>query len=1359
MLFGALIGPYFIDWTSYRADFEREAARILGHPVKVRGGADARLLPFPSVTFNNVTVGEQSDSSPMMTIERFSLDAELAPFLRGEILIFDMRIEEPDATVRLLPDGRIDWAERVVSASPLNRQLDAVVLENVAISGGRITVVDEQNARRFVVDDVQAGLMAASLQGPWRIEGSGAVAGQRGDFLFQTGRAQDGQIRLRSRLSPDALGISLEMEGQALFENDKPYYFGNFTVSADDPAQFLDLPAEASSGESVERVARLFGPFDLTNERFRSDDYRLEIGVAADPYLVEGEVTIDTGAAPEFPLTARGQQIGMESRPQPPSMGTPARQAGEQATRLADDIDLRERLASLADMVRSVPIPPMSGRVDLSLPAIVAGRTTVRNVRVLAEPDGAGWTISNASAQFPGRTTVETSGRLTLTRDMRYDGHIVVAVSQPTGLASWLHGEIDPAIRRLDSGGFEADVSFSQQVQRFDNLQIILDGALAGGRIERVANALDGQATDRSRGASYSIDLNAETVDLDLARALVRFLEPERKAGNAAPGQGDQTGNRIAARIHTDRLSGFGVEAGDVQAVFTLADGRLSLERALLGDVAGASVGMSGQWHDIDAEMTRANLQLGVRAVDPSGLIALAERLGGSQLRNHPWTARLRKAAAYGENFSGDFELTLGGDAFAHEVRLSGQGEAGGTAFTIELAREDARADWLVSPLRLSLEAENDEPYRLFGQMGFDVLPFALEGPARFSATLDGQAVHGAAFSLDYEAEAARASLAGTVLLDETGLQSGEMDLALNADDWSGYLLALGIPAPGGEFGLAGAARARLITNSRTVLVEDLVAQIEANRIAGEIVIPRNRMTSLPITGTLDLDRVDARWLASVVTGGSADTVSALIEQDTAGPQGGWSDVEFHPPVDGIPDMAFRVRTSALIVDDTRRVNSVIFDLTHGNGEITVRNLVGEGLGGRVSGEAVLSNNAGTVLLSAALSLADGSIAKMLETAGLRSDLATGIADLTLSLEGSGKSPLALVNALAGSGRLDNGQVRVPGLSIAVFPAILAAADAEGFEIEDASVRALVADEMARGSFVLPHPLSVPFTFAGGTARADAITTGHADARISAGFRLSVATGLLDSAIEVSFEPDEDNRVAGTNPSVRLSFFSPASALGSVSNGKASGVVYNVTDLSNYLSVRAFERERRKVERLQASVLEKQRLRREVVLLRTEIARREALRIRDRLILENDARRRAAGRRIEAKHKADEAAARALYERAERALIEAAEKLDAQERERVRAQEEVRIQAEREAAARSRAQALAAQKAEAEARRRAEAAAAAAAASSDWVERGELLPPPAAAVPSDLSNGLPGVPSVDAGLPDPSIGGVPEGNR
>ena len=53
-LFAALIVPWFVNWNDYRASFEAEASRILGHRVHVEGDAHATILPSPSLTFTDV---------------------------------------------------------------------------------------------------------------------------------------------------------------------------------------------------------------------------------------------------------------------------------------------------------------------------------------------------------------------------------------------------------------------------------------------------------------------------------------------------------------------------------------------------------------------------------------------------------------------------------------------------------------------------------------------------------------------------------------------------------------------------------------------------------------------------------------------------------------------------------------------------------------------------------------------------------------------------------------------------------------------------------------------------------------------------------------------------------------------------------------------------------------------------------------------------------------------------------------------------------------------------------------------------------------------------------------------------------
>lgn len=186
-LTAALVGPYFVDWTTYRADFEREASYILGRKVTVNGTAKARLLPFPSVTFSDVSVSGGPGGEPAMTVETFSMDAELAPFMRGEILIFDMRLERPKMRLSVGADGVVDWALR--PSMPYDPA--QIALEKLTISEGQVLVRHGAGGRDHSLTEINATIAARSLAGPWRAEGTLRLDGIRTALAISTGKPDE----------------------------------------------------------------------------------------------------------------------------------------------------------------------------------------------------------------------------------------------------------------------------------------------------------------------------------------------------------------------------------------------------------------------------------------------------------------------------------------------------------------------------------------------------------------------------------------------------------------------------------------------------------------------------------------------------------------------------------------------------------------------------------------------------------------------------------------------------------------------------------------------------------------------------------------------------------------------------------------------------------------------------------------------------------------------------------------------------------------------------------------------------------------------------------------------------------------
>ena len=90
-LIAALVGPYFIDWNQFRPQFEAEATRIIGAPVRVGGKLDARLLPAPSLQLRSVVVGGANDLGKVRA-DKLDVEFSLGSLMRGEVRATELTI-------------------------------------------------------------------------------------------------------------------------------------------------------------------------------------------------------------------------------------------------------------------------------------------------------------------------------------------------------------------------------------------------------------------------------------------------------------------------------------------------------------------------------------------------------------------------------------------------------------------------------------------------------------------------------------------------------------------------------------------------------------------------------------------------------------------------------------------------------------------------------------------------------------------------------------------------------------------------------------------------------------------------------------------------------------------------------------------------------------------------------------------------------------------------------------------------------------------------------------------------------------------------------------------------------------------
>jgi uncharacterized protein involved in outer membrane biogenesis len=107
-LITALVGPLFIDWNSYRAEFETKASRLTGLDFRVTGAIDARLLPTPTVVLQDVEFGRPEEGSKVRA-RHLRIEFALGALVRGEWRIAEAQLESPEFTAGLDGTGRVAW--------------------------------------------------------------------------------------------------------------------------------------------------------------------------------------------------------------------------------------------------------------------------------------------------------------------------------------------------------------------------------------------------------------------------------------------------------------------------------------------------------------------------------------------------------------------------------------------------------------------------------------------------------------------------------------------------------------------------------------------------------------------------------------------------------------------------------------------------------------------------------------------------------------------------------------------------------------------------------------------------------------------------------------------------------------------------------------------------------------------------------------------------------------------------------------------------------------------------------------------------------------------------------------------------
>lgn len=963
-LFTALIGPYFVDWTAYRATIEANAERFLGTRVAIDGEAELRLLPSPRIRLTDVRLG--GEDAPIVTARSVELDVELTPLLRREFHVRQLRVDAPVATVTIEPDGTLAVPDITIDRRFTSIfAIENVMVADIEVSDGVLRIRDRRNGADTAVTDIALAGEVRSLRGPFTATGTMRLAGVDQAVQLSGGRLESGTMPVSLRLAPEGRDVSLSFEGAAVPRPDALAMRGTLAVTG------TGRPAWSLRGDLRAN------PTAVTLSR---GTVRYGAGDAAVELNAEGRYAIAETDPLRLSLAARQldvDRLERALRAQAAAVDTPGATVTSRPPRAFVD--------ALADHVAPA-LQALGGRGGFDVPVaaeidigtLVAGGGLIRDLSAAFAASGGDVRLERAEALLPGDTAVELSGRFGDT----FTGRVNLSAAQPAVLGRWWSGST-VAGGAIGPVFADADIEVGDSVVEAPRLSVRIGESSASGRARYGAGA----------GAPPQLDLAlaAPRLDLDDLADLWAVLGAAGWQPAATPD--------MRIDLNADEVLFGGTQGAALSLDADFREGTLTIDALTAQDVAGAQLFASGAIGDLFGTP--------VGAIEGSLAIDDGLRLGAA-LAGLDSTVAADLAAAVPALAPADarFRISGGTGAEADGLSIGVSGTAGGTTVELDAALMPGPG-WREAPARLTLSAQNPDSARLLAQLGFP--------------TRDGQP----AGRLDLSFEGTPASgMNGTAEVALLGLD-GRFDGAVRfadgiAPDGTLSLEADSLGPLGDALGgdLPQIAPLRL---SGTLSSEDSGLQLDAlqGTAAGVDVSGALATSDAGLAGALDVATLDLGAIAALLLG-----TDPLAEGEDGRR---FANTVFPVPVaDVLPPLTVELATPALRFG-AADLGAATLGVSLDADTLTVSDL-GARLGeGTLTGDLALVREGARVDLSGSLSLDEAAIGALAwRTDG--APVATGTLSAEGTFSGSGYTMSGLVAGLDGEGRFSLADVRIEGL-------------------------------------------------------------------------------------------------------------------------------------------------------------------------------------------------------------------------------------------------------------------------------------------------------------------------------------------
>jgi hypothetical protein len=1032
-LVAALVGPYFIDWNQLRPQFEAEATKVIGAPVRVGGALDARLLPTPSLRLRSVVVGGANDLGKVRA-DKLDVEFSLGSLMRGEWRATELTINGMALDIGLDSQGRIDWP-----ASSGKFNLGSLSIDRLNLTG-RIALHDAASRGTLELNDIAFAGDVRSLAGSVRGDGNFMLSGERYPFRVSSGQSVDGSgTRVHLNIDPGARALSVDLEGVLSFEARAPRFDGALVLAAppglkaaaDQPITPWRITAKVRADPAAARL-------DQLEASYGSEDSALK---------ASGGAEIRFGASPLLHATLSARQLDADRFVAKGSDNTTA------PVRL---------LPGLRGLMAVLPPPPIPTRIEFAAEQIMLGGRPLQNLAAELHADAKpdlksdvksdlksdlkSWTIDRLDVRAPGATRVAMSGtNAPAGPSGSLSGALSVESSDPDVLVAWLLGRSEVTYRSQKPLRLRGDVSVAADRIAIDAMKAEIDGGAVEGRV-----AVSNQPA--SGGSRLDAELKAERLDLDAATAFARSLL----------GQQTEWPDEMLLSLNIGRATSAGQELRPFTARLGYGPKAITLEQLKIGQAGGVTMEGAGSFDRVNATGKLALNSSAASLGQITGLIAplapaLASRL--NSMGPGPGPARIKlmldleKNSEHADRANARAVFDLDAPQLKGVVTVTAKPEiAAVRGIDLDALRR--------SEINVESKLSSDRGSSLLVLLGLDHAIAAGEGPAQFQGSMTGMwraplrlNVKMSGAGLDAEAQGT-AEPWGSEPRASVNLKARSVNLAPLVDLK---------PTDARAQNISLSARVSLTGSKLTF--DDMDSAISGSRLRGRMTLTLDDERN--VEGEVGLDTLELAPAFALAIGAAGHDAAEPLG---SGLLNGWRGrIAFQALRGALPGGGELRPVSGTVRSDGQ---SLTFDSIKG------------GIGGGEASASIDARQSASGIALNARAQFSGVDGAALHYRGLA--MPAGRTSLQMTLASQGRSASALSGALSGSGTVTLEAARITGLDPRAFEVAIRASDS-GQATDDIRLRQIVEPVLAAGALLVASA-QIPFSIRDGRLRVGATT-------------------------------------------------------------------------------------------------------------------------------------------------------------------------------------------------------------------------------------------------------------------------------